>query len=288
MTLDDLEKEFWGDQREQTTRVRLARVVRAMRGVIDQAYSEGRASKVRGDNENVQRRWVDAMINEILGGDAEEAAGGPARKDGKAVEAAGDKGPVTVNSPAADLVIVDDAGNFTEEQWEYLHSSAVSAEDLAIFGMSASRMDSEGNVTRIDPADMYKVLAAAPITTEDWLSLAKGTAFEAHASVGETKGFVFTETAPAAAPAAQSPLAKSYEAEMRAVAPAADVCTWSHPKPGPIGQLVEYERSTCGNPKWAEGYPKWVDGYFESKCQCGRPIYVDQQDPANAWLFELL
>lgn len=102
MTLDDLEKEFWGDQREQTTRVRLARVVRAMRGVIDQAYSEGRASKVRGDNENVQRRWVDAMINEILGGDAEEAAGGPARKDGKAVEAAGDKGPVTVNSPATD------------------------------------------------------------------------------------------------------------------------------------------------------------------------------------------
>ena len=92
------------------------------------------------------------------------------------------------------------------------------------------------------------------------------------------------ETAPAADPCAQSPLAKSYEAEMRAAA--TDVCTWSHPKPGPIGQLVEYERSTCGNPKWASGYPKWVDGYFVNKCQCGRPIYVDLQDPANAWLME--
>ncbi len=49
-------------------------------------------------------------INEILASDGVEGAGGPARKDGKAVEAAGDKGPVTVNSPAAPSMqrILDD------------------------------------------------------------------------------------------------------------------------------------------------------------------------------------
>jgi hypothetical protein len=335
MNMDDVEREFWGDQREQPTRVRLARVMKALReeaGPTIRMLEILAAECFPEINELGQKHFVRVVmesaaeeINQILGGDAEAAAGGPARKDGKAVEAAGDKGPVTVNSPAADLVIVDDAGNFTEEQW---------------------------------------------------LSLLKGTELEAHATVGETKGFVFTETAPSAGffdfeghlahqamwseatfgpgerlngvsdhirkeldevgkahrgvyrqaewidvvilaldgawRSGMSPRQiidgivakqrknegrtwpdwrtadpnKAIEHDRAKDAPAADVCTWSHPKPGPIGQLVEYERSTCGNPKWAEGYPKWVDGYFENKCQCGRPIYVDLQDPANAWLME--
>lgn len=158
MNMDDVEREFWGDQREQPTRVRLARVIRSLRDQFD-FTSRGK---------NWSEGEVHDFFTEILGGlDAEgKAAGGFTREDGKAVEAAGDKGPVYVNSSAA------------------------------------------------------------------------------------------------------------------------DVCTWSHPKPGPEGQLVEYKQSTCGNPKWASGYPKWVDGYFVNKCQCGRPIYVDLQDPANAWLME--
>lgn len=46
---------------------------------------------------------IHLMFNSILGSDAgEKVAGGSTREDEKAVEAAGDKGPVTVNSPATD------------------------------------------------------------------------------------------------------------------------------------------------------------------------------------------
>ncbi len=81
--------------------------------------------------------------------------------------------------------------------------------------------------------------AAAPITAEDWLSLAKGTAFEAHASVGETKGFVFTETTPAAAP---------------------DVCVW-----------------TDLGPEWSSSCKVRFGAFASTKGRffcpsCGRPI----------------
>jgi hypothetical protein len=67
------------------------------------------------------------LINEILASDGEvKAAGGPARKDGKAVEAVGDKGPATVNSPAADPVCPDCHGKkyktvFGGSQTYYVH-----------------------------------------------------------------------------------------------------------------------------------------------------------------------
>lgn len=75
MTLDDLIQLYhtasrasadWSDYGLPDERAGVAAVVRALLEVIDLAYSDGRASKVRGDNENAQRRWVDALINEIL------------------------------------------------------------------------------------------------------------------------------------------------------------------------------------------------------------------------------
>lgn len=80
------------------------------------------------------------------------------------------------------------------------------------------------------------------------------------------------------APAAGFFVERTPELDAMFDAPAADVCTWSHPKPGPIGQLVEYERSTCGKPEWLSG------GSRETKCQCGREVYVDYNDPANVML----
>lgn len=96
MTLDDLLEEF---RNHSTTRAGIAAVVRAIRDVIDQAYSEGRASKVRGDNENVQRQWVDALINEILGDAGAEKVAGVA-----ALEAAGaGLSPASGQAPATDF-----------------------------------------------------------------------------------------------------------------------------------------------------------------------------------------
>lgn len=90
MTLDDLEKEFWGGEREQPARVRLARVVKALRDEMSA-------------NWNAHEDAVE-LLNEILGGlDAEgEAAGGPVRKEGTEAIAAdpGARG----TTPAADLV----------------------------------------------------------------------------------------------------------------------------------------------------------------------------------------
>lgn len=73
MTLDDLEKVFWGDQREQPTRVRLARVVRAMRNSFDMQLPFEVSMTIDE---------ILLSFDKILGGDAEAAAGGPAREDG--------------------------------------------------------------------------------------------------------------------------------------------------------------------------------------------------------------
>jgi len=48
-------------------------VVTALRETFGLAYSEGRMSIVRGGNENHQRQWVDALINQILASDGVEA-----------------------------------------------------------------------------------------------------------------------------------------------------------------------------------------------------------------------
>jgi hypothetical protein len=60
MTIDDLEKVFWGDQREQPTRVRLARVVKALRGEFSKKA------------DTWEPRWaqveIDILFDEILGG----------------------------------------------------------------------------------------------------------------------------------------------------------------------------------------------------------------------------
>lgn len=79
MTLDELEKEFWGDQREQPTRVRLARVVRALREEIIPVRM-----RITRANDTCSRSSLRRYFNEILGGDAEEAAGASTRKDEEA------------------------------------------------------------------------------------------------------------------------------------------------------------------------------------------------------------
>ena len=91
MTLDDLEKVFWGDQREQPTRVRLARVVKALQDQFDftsrgKSWSEGE---------------VHDFFTETLGGfDAEEAAG-DVNPDGAGISGLEDSAPAASGSPAA-------------------------------------------------------------------------------------------------------------------------------------------------------------------------------------------
>lgn len=277
MTLDDIEREFWGDQREQPVRVRLARVVKALRPklelwffAIDQAVSEKSA-----------QAFADGFIAEIIG--EEQATAGAIQPQGEengfrtgigGPEGGQEGGPRGMEREG-------DVPVFGE--WLDLYR-----EPPTTFG-DLPRGDSD----RLPPSHRHEdggqqVRSVAGVTDRR----AGGGLERGHGvSRDEAAG-----TAPLGnesrirypAPAADHPSYTEYlnETMPMKLAPAAEVCTWSHPKPGPIGQLVEYERSTCGNPKWAEGYPKWVDGYFESKCQCGRPIYVDQQDPANAWLME--
>ena len=88
----------------------------------------------------------------------DEAAGGSTREDGRPSSGVLVRSNTAdgLKAPAADLLIIDEAGKFTEEQWQYLHSSAATAEDLAIFGMAVSRVDGNGNVTRINSAEMFK------------------------------------------------------------------------------------------------------------------------------------
>lgn len=61
MTLDDIEREFWGDQREQPARVRLARVVRAMKPHLAHAHWQGRHGHFGPDE------WADIVIKQIIG-----------------------------------------------------------------------------------------------------------------------------------------------------------------------------------------------------------------------------
>ena len=109
------------------------------------------------------RPWGDVadvkkFLNKILASDGEEAAGGSTREDGRPSSGVLVRSNTAdgLKAPAADLLIIDGAGKFTEEQWQYLHSSAATAEDLAIFGMAVSRVDGNGNVTRINSAEMFK------------------------------------------------------------------------------------------------------------------------------------
>lgn len=67
MDMQDLENIFWGDRREQPTRVRLARVVRALRDEILRDYG--------GNNHSWCERVALGAINEILGDAGEKVAG---------------------------------------------------------------------------------------------------------------------------------------------------------------------------------------------------------------------
>lgn len=96
MTLDDLEKEFWGGEREQPVRVRLARVVKALR---DEIVPE----RMRISSQTVVHASdLRLFFREILG-EAEAAAGGPARKDGSEAIAAdpGARGTTPAANPAS-------------------------------------------------------------------------------------------------------------------------------------------------------------------------------------------
>jgi hypothetical protein len=66
MTLEELEKIFWGDVREQPTRVRLKRVVEALRDELFPG-SEPHLSIW------VDERWGLTLLNEILASDGVEA-----------------------------------------------------------------------------------------------------------------------------------------------------------------------------------------------------------------------
>ena len=79
MNMDDVEREFWGDQREQPTRVRLARVVRALRDEMCGVQADDERSPITLD---MHQLWQEFQA--ILGGDAEGAAGASARKDEEA------------------------------------------------------------------------------------------------------------------------------------------------------------------------------------------------------------
>lgn len=98
MTLDELTKlgdAAWNDafdplachlneETEKADRARTKAIVKALRDELQ--FHSGMA-------------WE--KLNDILASNGVEAAGGSTREDEKAVEAAGDKGPVSVNSPAA-------------------------------------------------------------------------------------------------------------------------------------------------------------------------------------------
>lgn len=127
MNLADLEKTFWGDQREQPTRVRLARVVRALReDIIPDRMRITRA------NDTCSRASLRRYFNEILGGlDAEgEAAGGPTREDGLNGDAAVTAEPeaATPAAPAPDVCewkqLGDRHGQFLRECSKYPTESA--------------------------------------------------------------------------------------------------------------------------------------------------------------------
>jgi hypothetical protein len=85
MNLDDIEREFWGDQREQPTRVRLARVVKALRDEIAGQF---------GFNERWNVGAVVGAFDDILASDGVEAAD----------EGSGKQSTQMSPSPAADPI----------------------------------------------------------------------------------------------------------------------------------------------------------------------------------------
>lgn len=103
MTLDELELIYdkaKADERNSGKRAGIRAVVEVLRDEFVELGSSPFLKHMTGkDLHEASLSW----INEILGS-SEVAAGGSSRKDEKAVEADGDKGPVTVNSPAAATV----------------------------------------------------------------------------------------------------------------------------------------------------------------------------------------
>lgn len=75
LDMEKLEAIFWGDQREQPTRVRLERVVKALRDEICHGYAENSARDLANE------------FNRILGdAENEKVAGGSTREDGQAAQ----------------------------------------------------------------------------------------------------------------------------------------------------------------------------------------------------------
>jgi hypothetical protein len=103
MTLDDLEKEFWGDQREQPTRVRLARVIRALQDEMQ--FGDWTA-------------WH--RLNEILGDAGEKVAEYTGGMNDLSVTPATDPAPAVCEWKQ----LGDRHGHFTRECSKYPTTSA--------------------------------------------------------------------------------------------------------------------------------------------------------------------
>lgn len=88
MNLADIEKTFWGDQREQPTRVRLARVIRALRDEVRVIH--------------VDQFSMEKLFDEILAGAGEEKAAGDVNPDGARISGLETTAPAASGSPAAD------------------------------------------------------------------------------------------------------------------------------------------------------------------------------------------
>lgn len=92
MNMDDVEREFWGNQREQPTRVRLARVVRAIRdGMVPETQRPRTVSTI------AVRRFCD----EILASAGEGEAAGDVNPDGARISGLDTTAPAASGSPAA-------------------------------------------------------------------------------------------------------------------------------------------------------------------------------------------
>ena len=91
MNLADIEKTFWGDQREQPTRVRLARVIRALRDEVRVIH--------------VDQFSMEKLFDEILAGAGEEKVAGDVNPDGARISGLETTAPAASGSPAAGFFV---------------------------------------------------------------------------------------------------------------------------------------------------------------------------------------
>ena len=275
MNLAELEKEYWGDQREQPTQVRLARVVKALR---EEAGPTIRMLEIQAAecfpeiNERGQKHFV-RVVMESAAEELKEILGDPEDATAGAIQPQGEESVRHISKEASPPETrrrsvagpIEGPGNSAarDDQRSGTHPRAVASEDKAGRGR---HVGGEGHHCLNEKA--------AGVARADELGIevtGVGRREAAKQIHEQPEADIYDPSAPATTPAAGFFVERTPELDAMFDAPAADpsVCVWHlSNEVGALGFRWLIEPPSCGSDFQHEGYAKALD----MRCFCGKPI----------------